>query len=125
MPENSVCPQCHKPWHERPGWGCRLFAHITATHHPRSPDDTLEPPRTGWGILTPDEKLAPETIALVKALESLPLGQQHALLTRAVPRYLIVIAEVDVLAGAQPDESCMVNVTGNLSALWMDILGIP
>lgn len=34
---NKVCPDCGRPWNERPGPQCRLFAHATATHDPRPP----------------------------------------------------------------------------------------
>jgi len=127
MPEepNALCPQCHKPWHERPGSGCRLFAHATASHNPRRPEETLEAPRVGWGIFDPDAELKQETMTLIEALRDLPIGQRQALLTRAVPRYLAFIEDVDMNEGQQPSAEVMVHATGNLSAFWMDILGIP
>jgi len=85
----------------------------------------MESPEAGWGTLTPDERLTPETVALVKALDELPTGQRHALLTRAVPRYLSLNTEVDVLGGNHPSASDMADATSSLSQLWMDIVGIP
>ena len=123
--KNDVCPQCRRPWHLRPGWGCRLLAHATATHHPRKHGETLEPPAVGWGILTPDKELTVETLTLVEALCALPQGQRDALITRAAPRYLTNILSVDVLDGSEPTESDMVNATATLSALLMDMLGTP
>ncbi len=123
--DTNRCPQCKKPWHERPGWGCRLIAHQAATHNPRLPEETLEAPAIGWGVLTPDAVLKPETIALIEALAALPVGQRDALLTRAVPRYLTITSDSELPEDHQPDGTEMAFASGDLCQLWQDVLGTP
>lgn len=80
-----------------------------------------ESPKAGWGILRPDPELSPETLALIQQLRALPHGQQHALLTQAVPRYLDL--ELRLEEGKAPDASQMVRCSSALSNWWMDVLG--
>lgn len=80
-----------------------------------------EAPMAGWGILEPDPELTPDTLKLVEQLRVLPKGQCHALLTRAIPRYLYVELKLKTDKGEQPDKTQMVTCSSALSNLWLDI----
>ena len=78
-------------------------------------------PKAGWGILSPDEELTSETIALLAKVSALPRGQQDAILARGVQRFLQV--EMDLGDNPDPNKSQMVLCTHALSNAFFDFLG--
>jgi len=78
-------------------------------------------PKVGWGILSPDSQIQPETQALIEQILSLTAGQRDALLARAVSRYLNV--EMEIEEGHEPDAGDMVLCSTALSNFLFDIGG--
>ncbi len=83
----------------------------------------IKKPEVGWGILSPDDELTPETLNVLELLEKLPRGQVDLLLTRAVSRYLYV--DLGLNDEQEPDSTQMVTCSSALGNFFNDILGRP